>query len=174
MYRCIFMFLLLCTSCVEQKDTTSIKIDLMATDSDTLYYSSFVDSLSYIPLETKDDCLIREITDAILTNQYIFILDTPQQSVWIYSTKGKFIRSLHHQGNGPGEYINLIQFEYDADNRELLLLDGWNKSILRYSPDDKFQCILCSCDSSHSNDWKGNCLCNLINHADCHRLHCRS
>jgi len=32
-------------------------------------------------LETKDDCLIREITDAILTNQYIFILDTPQQSV---------------------------------------------------------------------------------------------
>ena len=138
MYRCIFMFLLLCTSCVEQKDTTSIKIDLMATDSDTLYYSSFVDSLSYIPLETKDDCLIREITDAILTNQYIFILDTPQQSVWIYSTKGKFIRSLHHQGNGPGEYINLIQFEYDADNRELLLLDGWNKSILRYSPDDKF------------------------------------
>ena len=46
------MFLLLCTSCVEQKDTTSIKIDLMATDSDTLYYSSFVDSLSYIPLET--------------------------------------------------------------------------------------------------------------------------
>ena len=51
------MFLLLCTSCVEQKDTTSIKIDLMATDSDTLYYSSFVDSLSYIPLETKDDCL---------------------------------------------------------------------------------------------------------------------
>ena len=63
MYRCIFMFLLLCTSCVEQKDTTSIKIDLMATDSDTLYYSSFVDSLSYIPLETKDDCLIREITD---------------------------------------------------------------------------------------------------------------
>ena len=109
MYRCIFMFLLLCTSCVEQKDTTSIKIDLMATDSDTLYYSSFVDSLSYIPLETKDDCLIREITDAILTNQYIFILDTPQQSVWIYSTKGKFIRSLHHQGNGPGEYINLIQ-----------------------------------------------------------------
>lgn len=52
MYRCIFMFLLLCTSCVEQKDTTSIKIDLMATDSDTLYYSSFVDSLSYIPLET--------------------------------------------------------------------------------------------------------------------------
>ena len=138
MYRCIFMFLLLCTSCVEQKDTTSIKIDLMATDSDTLYYSSFVDSLSYIPLETKDDCLIREITDATLTNQYIFILDTPQQSVWIYSTKGKFIRSLHHQGNGPGEYINLIQFEYDADNRELLLLDGWNKSILRYSPDDKF------------------------------------
>lgn len=94
--------------------------------------------MSYIPLETKDDCLIREITDAILTNQYIFILDTPQQSVWIYSTKGKFIRSLHHQGNGPGEYINLIQFEYDADNRELLLLDGWNKSILRYSPDDKF------------------------------------
>ena len=52
MYRCIFMFLLLCTSCVEQKDTTSIKIDLMATDSDTLYYSSFVDSLSYIPFET--------------------------------------------------------------------------------------------------------------------------
>ena len=51
------MFLLLCTSCVEQKDTTSIKIDLMATDSDTLYYSSFVDSLSYIPLETKD-CLL--------------------------------------------------------------------------------------------------------------------
>ena len=102
MYRCIFMFLLLCTSCVEQKDTTSIKIDLMATDSDTLYYSSFVDSLSYIPLETKDDCLIREITDAILTNQYIFILDTPQQSVWIYSTKGKFIRSLHHQGNIAG------------------------------------------------------------------------
>ena len=82
------MFLLLCTSCVEQKDTTSIKIDLMATDSDTLYYSSFVDSLSYIPLETKDDWLIREITDAILTNQYIFILDTHNSPFGYIAQKG--------------------------------------------------------------------------------------
>ena len=79
------MFLLLCTSCVEQKDTTSIKIDLMATDSDTLYYSSFVDSLSYIPLETKDDCLIREITD-----------DYPDQSIHLH---------FRHPTTSPFGYI---------------------------------------------------------------------
>lgn len=50
-------------------------VDLTALTNDTIYYSSFVDSLSYITLETKDECLIGEITDAILTDEYIFILD---------------------------------------------------------------------------------------------------
>ncbi len=138
-YYISFLFFLIGTSCTYQKNNNEgIYIDLTEVTNDTVYYTSFVDSLSYIPLETKEECLIGEVTDIIFTPQYIFILDNRQQTVWVFSPTGQFSHAICRRGNGPEEYANLVQFEYDSSNNELLLLDGWSKSILRYTPEGDF------------------------------------
>lgn len=138
-YYISLFFFLMGTSCTYQKNgNDNILIDLETLTKDTLYYSSFVDSLSYISLETGDECLIGEITDVIFTSRYIFILDNHQQTVWAFFPSGQFSHAICRRGEAPDEYIKLVQFEYDSLNEELLLLDGWSKSVLRYTVSGDF------------------------------------
>lgn len=51
-----------------------ILIDLEENVQENILFSSFVDSISYIPLETKDECLIGKIRDVIISDSIIFVL----------------------------------------------------------------------------------------------------
>ena len=124
-----------CTPTHKEKD---VSIHLLDTTQDSLYYSMFVDSISYIALEDKDECLIGRVSDVIITNEHLFVLDGKQQIVWGFDRDGKYQFNINKRGNGPGEYMRLVQFEYDKERNELLLLDGWSKSILHYTVDGKF------------------------------------
>ena len=57
MYRTIiyvFVVFLMITSCTENTKKTGKYPDLVNEAVDTIYYSQFVDSIKYIPLETTD------------------------------------------------------------------------------------------------------------------------
>ena len=125
-------------SCTPIRKTDEVSVNLLETTSDSLYYSMFVDSISYLPLEDSDECLIGKVTDVIFSDQYVFVLDGKQQIVWTFDKEGKFVSSIDKRGRGPGEYMGLVQFEYDKKSNELLLLDGWSKAILHYSPEGTY------------------------------------
>ena len=52
--------IVLCASCHQKENRLreQIVIDLLSNVQDTLNYSSFVDSISYVPLETTDQYLV--------------------------------------------------------------------------------------------------------------------
>lgn len=126
-------------SCTSESRNGEVSVDLLHVTEDSLCYSSFVDSISYIVLEDNDDCLIGSVSDVIIDDEYIFVLDDKQQAVWIFSREGNYLNSINRRGSGPEEYIRLAQFEYDKQENELLILDGWTKSIIHYSLDGAFK-----------------------------------
>lgn len=70
--------------------------------------STFVDSISYIPLETKDECLIGYIDKIIVTDKFYYIVDkTIANSVFCFSKSGKFVRKFGNRGVASGEYVRI-------------------------------------------------------------------
>lgn len=135
----VLSFLLLgIASCSQQKRNSGYAIDLSIPTKDTIYYSDFVDSLGYIPLETKEECLIWGITDAVLADEKLFVFDKRSQAVWGYTSRGDFVTSIYRKGGGPEEYRNAIQFEYDSLGKEVQILDIMTKSVMRYSVDGDY------------------------------------
>lgn len=122
----------------KQRVEDNIVIDLTANVQDTLLYSSFVDSLNYINLETTEKCLIGKIKDVIISSDRIFVLDGRLPVVWIFDKEGHYLSKIDKKGSGPGEYMVLKQFDYDEENRLVLLLDVWTKSILSYDLNGNF------------------------------------
>lgn len=134
MYKIPLLLLLFCFfACSEKKSTGDKYPDLLNEAVDTFGYSQFVDSIKYIPLETTSACLIGDITDARITSEGIFILDRQMQTVWIFTSQGEYVDNIFKKGSGPGEYMNLHQFEYDEQKHQIVLLDMWNHALLFYT-----------------------------------------
>lgn len=116
----LFAFML--ASCSAGTSSDVLEIDLLDIDMDTVAYSVFVDSIEYIPLETTDECLVGEVTDLALAGNHLFVFDAKQQEVWSFDRSGKYVGRIGRQGEGPGEYVAIDQFEYDRRDSLLAVL----------------------------------------------------
>lgn len=96
-----------------------ILIDLEENVQENILFSSFVDSISYIPLETKDECLIGKIRDVIISDSIIFVLKGELNEVLLFDRAGRYLRKISHQGSGPGEYTLIGQIYYNEKRRTL-------------------------------------------------------
>ena len=109
-------------SCSAVTSPDVLEVDLLDIDVDTVAYSVFVDSIEYIPLETTDECLVGEVTDLALAGNRLFVFDAKQQEVWSFDRSGKYVGRIGRQGEGPGEYVAIDQFEYDRRDSLLAVL----------------------------------------------------
>lgn len=62
----------------------------------------------YIPLETNDSTLLRQIgtcegNEYLLTNDFIYAQEE-QAAIYIFKRDGSLVRKIDHKGGGPGEY----------------------------------------------------------------------
>jgi hypothetical protein len=105
--------------------------------------SKFVNSVSYVPLETNPETIFGGLIDYEVNERYIIVRHHrvgPSRILLFNRNNGKFIREIGKYGKGPGEYtyhcyipfnkkINAI---YAADNsRNLLVYDSLGKYINR-------------------------------------------
>lgn len=131
------LILVLCISCSKTKRNT-YDVDLLNDAVDSIDYSLFVDSVRYINLETTDSCLIGKVTDIAISTDRIFVLDKYYQIIWVFNKTGKFLNKISKRGDGPQEYVNLCQFEYDEKKAQIIALDLWTSYLLFYKVDGKF------------------------------------
>ena len=99
-----------------------------------LKLSSLADSLTYIPLETKPNCLISEIKDIKINENYIFII-TKNKELLVFLRSGKFYSKIGRRGKGPKEYYNVIHF--DVGNEYAYILD-YAQRIAQYKITGEF------------------------------------
>lgn len=86
----IFIAFLVLTGCSEpnQKSNQDFRvIDVpLKGDDHQIMMSSFVNSISYIPLETKDECLIGSVDKILVTDDAYYVVDREKRSLFCVST----------------------------------------------------------------------------------------
>ena len=116
---------------------SKIKIDLSHFEN-TMNYSEFVDSISYIQLETNDSCLISEIEYLSVANNEIFIKDLKSGGIFRFDNHGTFLSKLNKYGSGPGEFNRISSFDIDPIQRIIYIYDDKQKNILSYTFEGKY------------------------------------
>lgn len=127
------------TGCASKHSSGELpKIDLMAKTfaSDKVGIADEIESIEYIPLELTDESLIANVLDVCVSDEYLFIYSTRQESILQFDRKGKFIRPVARTGNGPGEVAQMISMTIDEDNRLFCVSEYFSTSF--YSFDGEF------------------------------------
>jgi hypothetical protein len=103
----------------------------------SIKFSELITDCKYVPLETKVECLIGQLSKIEVFNNEIFTLDSRSaRAIYRFSEKGKFLNQIASQGRGPGEYSQPDDISLNANTGEIAILD--QIKVLFYKPDNTY------------------------------------
>lgn len=82
------------------------------------------DSVTVIPLETADSCLISTISRIVKQGDRLYVLDQKINTFFCFDLNGKLQFKIDRSGNGPGEYQYIEAFAVSSQG-EIFLLEPW-------------------------------------------------
>jgi hypothetical protein len=105
--------------------------------------TSFLKLHDIVFLETVDNdtvsSLIAGITKIAEDDGYLFVFDRMQKhKVFIFDRSGKFLNQINRKGQGPHEYMELVDISVDNVNKMLMLLCSIPEKIMYFSYAGKF------------------------------------
>lgn len=124
---CLSICLGACTERVVEGSQITVELDSGVQEE--LLFSSFVDSVTYIPLDVNEECFMGGIRDVLISDSSVFVLNEERTSIFVFDKNGTYKRKVEHVGNGPGEYLAINQFSYHAKDRILSVVTNTLKVI---------------------------------------------
>lgn len=92
----------------------------------------------YINLSADNEAfLFNRIDNIKIHNNRIFIQDERTKKLLVFDMKGKGITKVGSHGRGPGEFLNLSDFDIDNDGY-IYVIDGQQDKMNVYRPDYSF------------------------------------
>jgi hypothetical protein len=115
MNRCSLYLLILCCNILiicscNSANTSQIGVISIPDGIDNIgliNLSEVAKSIKYIPLETKEESLIGEISNILYDKDHIYVVDR-SGTIKIFDNEGRYLRSINRLGRGPEEYTNFI------------------------------------------------------------------
>ena len=92
--------------------------------------SELIDSMTYIPLEINDDCVLGDVQTACMCDDRIVVNDT--KGLYVFSNNGKFLFQVGRKGRGPSEHMGIGVFYYNEFSREFGILSVGSNALLIY------------------------------------------
>lgn len=137
----LILSLFCCCACTNKQPQSQSTTYTLPIDSTTQEWAQLT-NVEYIPLETTDASLIAGIHKLIYHNGTFYVFDMTGQKVLMFDQQGKFLKSIHKVGQGPGEYTNPYDMDVD-ENGNVYLADIDSHKILVYKNGDEndFQAI---------------------------------
>ena len=135
-YYCCMILLGLGIAMMGCKGREGIKINLNQAKTD-IYFSDFVDSVSYLTLYTNDSCIISDIRYIYQDGPYTILNDASGNGVCIFY-ENKFVRNIANYGRGPQEFIRIRSFCLDKKRKHICIYDDLSSKLLRYKYDGSF------------------------------------
>ena len=123
----------------ESKESAVYTIDIDSIKTvDALKMSSIFTKARAIILEETDYSLIGMINKLQVYENYVFVLDiSVAKKLFIFDRKsGKYIRQIGSFGQGPGEYLFMVDFCLDIANREAYIYDAGKQMLHKYNFDN--------------------------------------
>jgi len=128
----LFIILVCCKEKVHEEimiDTSNIEVEK------NVCADSIVESVSYIPLETKESCLISNIKNLIIYDSLVYILNRTNgdEELLIFNLEGAFVQKVGTMGNGPDEYLAIAGFCINPYDKTIELFDQLKKKKHKYN-----------------------------------------
>lgn len=101
----------------------------------TFNVTLFLDSCSYIPLETSDNLLIGRVEQLEISNQYIFFINS-NDSLYVFDRQGHFLNTVGTKGRGPREYVSIHSYTMTPACDTVIIFDHSKLSF--YTRDNRF------------------------------------
>ena len=117
-----------------QTDLVTLDIISALKNGKEFRLSEMVDSIKYVKLETRPECLISSASK-VIGEKYIVLLNSQPAQVLLFDRSGKFIRPIGKIGKGPGEYTYPIKIDLSPDEDRILVYDMALRQITEYSLD---------------------------------------
>jgi hypothetical protein len=121
------LFILSCSS-PSLTSTTHYEIEFLKNSKEQFI---FEEPITYIPLETNQDCLIGAVYKIILTSDYIFVFT--ENLLYQFDTNGKYIRRIGSEGRGPAEYGYILDASVDEGSGKIYICDNFGQKINIYN-----------------------------------------
>lgn len=114
----------------ELSDGSLDKININVDNIRKLNLSEISNEISYINLESNENCIIGKIDKIIFNEKYIVVVDKViSKSIFIFNAEGAFLNKINKKGGGPGEFIDIG----DVNVTDVIeLYDSKMKKILQY------------------------------------------
>lgn len=140
MYKLTVLVLLLVLG-IQTPCQEPIKIDiaavLEATEEPKLSY--FTDEITYVKLETNDNCIIGNVGTVRRVGDKLVIHDRSTQRILVFSDTGRYLNHISQIGRGPGEYVNIRNgFTVDPLTNDVIIVNLGRKVLIRYRLDGTF------------------------------------
>ena len=103
---------------------------------EVLDMSGVVKSVSFMQPEITDESLITSTLKTYRIDGKVYI--GSDNAILVFGEDGSFTHRIEHQGNGPGEYVRLTDFDISEETKTIYLLDNNAQRILLYSLDGDF------------------------------------
>jgi len=124
---------LLFTNCTNNKVTicnkNTVVYKITKTSDEFFQWNGIIENIESIPLETRNNSLIGQLTKGVIDKSGIYLLDFKNQCLLNFDKRGKFIRKIGQRGKGPNEFLEVRDF--CISNNNLYTLDY--KKILCYN-----------------------------------------
>jgi hypothetical protein len=136
MKTAIILLAIVFISCSGSRNDTDdiIVIDLLsAADSKLASVSEIASDVEYIPLETREDCMIKFIQKIVEVKDKIYLKSAGE--IMCFDHTGKYLFKLSNSGRGPQEYIFLSDFDISTDGKTLVALT--DQKIIEYKISEK-------------------------------------
>ena len=101
-------------------------------DGKTIYASSVFDSIAYLTFPFEDNTTIGSINKLEVHNSRYYFWDGISKKIWCYDLNGNYIFQIDKRGQGPGEYLEISDFNIDKERQQIQILDRSLRKILCY------------------------------------------
>jgi hypothetical protein len=126
----LFLICLLFLFACESKEKTpefisTSQINIIEATRRPVFLSEFFEDLEYIKLETNEKCLFdKRGASVYLTSKYVIITYFKTNSAYLFDRNtGKFIKQIGRRGQGPNEYISLVNAGAFDEKEQILYFD---------------------------------------------------
>lgn len=123
---------------IDNRDSTqSVRILCELNTNETFNLEEIYSKFHLIPLETTEECLLREI-DKVIFFEKIFILDNTKTALYCYNADGKFLFKIDRRGKSINEYYEISDFTINREDSLLIIMDLNTQKLLEFDLNGNF------------------------------------
>ncbi|GAA6255850.1 6-bladed beta-propeller [Bacteroides sp. f07] len=124
-------------SCCQSSSRIDNSMAVVSDYIDVVQDTSLFSNPHVFMLEQAEQSLIASIDHVIEHDSTYYILDKRTNQVLFYTHNGRFMHAIKSVGNGPGEYVRLMDIALDPTSSQLVLL-SYPSTLLYYDLEGEY------------------------------------